>query len=158
MVKSFMARLFLDVDGVINASMPQGWGKTQVGMARGFRIHWAPAMIKALFDAKMSLTWATTWREYAPAEIAPLIGRGRNAEWLNPSDETRMMDWSIYWKFDAMQAEEISEPFVWIDDEITEVHVNSARDNGGFAFAPNPRTGISPMDIIKINAYLEENK
>ncbi len=155
-----MVRLFLDVDGVINASQPHSlWGKTKEGVAHGYLIRWAPAMIEALFDIPMSLTWATTWRSHAPAEIAPLIGHGSEAEWLNPSDETRMMDWSIHWKFDAMKAElefeRLTNAFVWIDDEITYDHERWAAQNGGLAIAPNSRTGISPKDIARIEAYLE---
>lgn len=155
-----MTRLFLDVDGVINAQQPEGWGRCKRQHAEGYRITWAPKMISALFSLDMELTWATTWRDKAPASIAPLIGVGYDAAWLNPSDETCMMDWSIYWKFDAMKAElefeRLTDGFVWVDDEITAEHVEWAEENGGLAISPSHLTGISPKNIEEIEEYLNE--
>lgn len=156
-------RLFLDVDGVINADQPQGWGRTQNGVAsaygQGWKIRWAPAMVKALFDLGLSLTWATTWKRFAPLSIAPLIGQGHNANWLEEPQPPPLYGYSeagsIGWKFGAMQLEDVSEGFVWIDDEIADNHKAWAKSVGGLAIQPKYRTGISPSDIARIEDYIK---
>lgn len=166
-----MINLHLDIDGVINADMPQGWGKTAEGRAGvitgsggwsqssgGFRIRWAPAMIKALSELPVELVWTTTWRDYAISEIAPLIDWGGHGDVMHPIGGE--LYWpSIDWKFEAMcwEYSDYSNRFIWIDDEIEGVHEEWAKRHAGLAIAPNPTTGITKRNIEAIKAFIEED-
>jgi hypothetical protein len=61
--------LLLDVDGVLNASKA-GWSSaphsgTAYAMGNGWRIRWAPALVKRLWNlhksGKIEIVWGTTW-------------------------------------------------------------------------------------------------
>lgn len=146
-------RAYIDVDGVINANNPQGWGRLQNGHAAGYKIRWAPAMVEALAALPVEHVWATTWQEEAVTAIAPLIGAGNHWPVLNPVSVPHPLDWSIVWKFEAVRSEQNQDArFIWIDDEIADEHV---------AFFPNAlvlrsreTTGISVAQIEAMQKYI----
>lgn len=147
-----MTRLFLDVDGVINAQMPYGWGRLSKGHAQGYRITWAPRMIDALASLPLDLTWCTTWTDKAASDIGGLIGWGQEAGYIPSADE---WSYSIDWKFPAVIREHVEgQRFVWIDDEIDGEMAVWAENVGGLAIRTNPLTGITPQHIERIERYL----
>lgn len=147
-----MARLFLDVDGVINAQMPYGWGKLSSGNRQGYRISWAPGMVDALASLPLDLTWCTTWTDKAASDIGGLIGWGTEAGYIPSADE---WSYSIDWKFPAVMAEHVEgQKFVWIDDELEPNMIAWAESVGGLAIKTNPLVGITPQQIERIVGYL----
>ena len=154
-------RLYLDVDGVINAWWAKEVWPTQnqgdaVADNGTWTIKWSPEMIAELEAMDFDLVWTTTWRQQAPASIAPLIGYGRTARWLDPTVNTRLMHSSIQWKRIAVAEDQANDPspFIWIDDEILAYDSSWALDHGGYAFAPHDRFGISPKAIEKMKRYI----
>lgn len=158
-----LVRCYQDVDGVINAQMPFGWGKTDEGVAvaegQRYRIRWAPRMTEALDSLPLTRVWTTTWRDDAEDEengIARLVGWERGSRVLQPIGGE--LYWpSIHWKYDAVVAEQKADPsrFVWLDDEIsmtTSEHI--ARDFNGYAPVINPRLGITPKHMQGIVNYI----
>lgn len=158
------ARLYLDVDGVINASQAMGWGKLKKGPARSggmtWRITWAPAMIEELRQLDVELVWTTTWRDDALKSIAPLIGWGEHGRVLHPIAPPGNQP-SIYWKVVsvAQDQRESKTPFIWIDDELTDLEphefVGLTPRPTALLLSPNPLTGISPRHISKIKNWLD---
>lgn len=157
---SVKTRLYLDVDGVINAQMPFGWGRLQNGHAHGYKIRWAPNMVEALASLDVELVWATTWKQYAALEIAPLIGFGHAARHLVPparggafADE-EYYGWSIDWKFPAVQNDQqwSPSPFIWLDDELDVMHVEAFPD--ALVLPINSRVGITPTNIEQMREYV----
>jgi hypothetical protein len=156
-------RLYQDVDGVINAQMPYGWGKTQEGKAtaegRAYRIRWAPAMITELDALPVTRVWTTTWRddaEHPETGIARLVGLPPGSRVLHPIGGE--LYWpSILWKYDAIVAEQAESPsrFVWLDDEVNEFIQERAANMGGYAPVINPLLGITPKIIESIKKYID---
>lgn len=149
-------RLYLDVDGVINAQMPFGWGRLQNGHAAGYKIRWAPRMVEALAELDVDLCWATTWKQHAATEIGPLISFGEGARHLieiaNPYGDS--YGWSIDWKFPAVIDDQYwkPSPFIWLDDEIEQKHIDQFPH--ALVLPINPRTGISPKDVEQMREYV----
>jgi len=149
-------RLYLDVDGVLNAQMPMGWGRLGNGYARvdgvEYKIRWAPAMIDALRSLDVELVWCTTWRDNAKVSLAPLIGWGEHGRVLHPWEEDVWP--SIDWKFPAIQDDQKASPsrFIWIDDEIE----SKMRDafHEALVIKTNDRIGISTAQMQDIRDYL----
>lgn len=140
-------RLYLDVDGVLNALAPhKKWGEDIFKNGRaearhdffgnavaleedswgGLRDHpsfpmrWSEGLIDALNELDVELVWLTTWRQDAPGSVAPLMGIKHEGRVLHPlSGETTFP--SIGWKFDALMKdleENTVDAFIWADDEI----------------------------------------
>ena len=141
-------RLYLDVDGVINAQMPMDWGKLCNGHAGGYSIRWAPRMVAELADLNVELVWTTTWRDEAVTELAPLIGWGEHGRVLHPAGGELIWP-SIDWKFEAVLADQAASPssFIWLDDELEAEH----KRHGGLVLTVPAALGITPriMDMMR---------
>lgn len=150
--------LYLDVDGVINADMPSGWGKplnATIQDWEGWRVklRWAPKMIAALALLDLELRWCTTWRDEAPRLLAPLLGWGHEYERVMQPITGELYWPSIDWKFDTVKATEAPDAkFVWIDDEMKDIH-REAFPNA-LVITTNPRLGITPAHIAQIEEYV----
>lgn len=169
-------RLFLDVDGVLNAGgMHKPWADSLVhDIANGWMIQWSPGMTAALrarIIPDVELWWATTWRNDATMFIAPLMGFGNPAKVLHPNlDERalRPMEASIFWKMDAVQKlhRRDPQPFIHVDDEfgsdepwspVIEEYRAWARDNGGLVVGPNYRYGIEPKHVDLMRDHIAKH-
>jgi hypothetical protein len=164
-------RLYLDVDGVINTDTFGHWGDSKdegyaYAEGRGYKIRWSPAMIDALSALPLELVWTTTWRDDAPAYIAPLVRweAGKTARVLHPptgvmGDNTYLYWPSIYWKHEAVLLDqtETPSPFIWLDDELSERNLLAADLLGGLAIPINPVMGITPEVIAQIEEYIGRN-
>jgi hypothetical protein len=167
-------RIYQDVDGVINAHMPYGWGRLQNGYAKSgltdYKIRWAPHMIEALDALDAVRVWATTWCADAEWGIAPLVGFKPAERVLMPrSGEVTFP--SVYWKIDAIVADQESDPgpFIWLDDEshdpLTDTKgqtlpynpADIARKLGGLVPLIDTRLGITPQHIADMQEYIKLN-
>jgi hypothetical protein len=158
-------RLYLDVDGVINAQMPFGWGRLQrqhvVADESTYRIRWAPRMVEALGALDLEIVWLTSWRQWGPLSIAPAIGLGADSRVLHPNgdpDAKTPQDNSIYWKIEQLEADQSASPsrFIWVDDEINdEPMIRLRAENlGGLAISANDLIGITPKNIEQMQEYI----
>ena len=153
-------RLYLDVDGAVNAEMPSGWGKLLNGQAAAERhlwaIRWAPAMITELNKLDVDLVWTTTWRSYGESSIAPLVGLTLPSRVLHPLSGITTFP-SIDWKMEAIIADQRDSPspFIWVDDEIGMRDMYVAEALGGLAISTNPVLGIKPMNVVAMQEYIE---
>lgn len=155
-----LARLYLDIDGVINANMPLGWGKTEEGFAfaqgQKYRIRWAPALIAALSELPVELVWTTTWRDDARLSFAELIGWGEHGRVLhpdlNPKAETTWP--TIEWKMASVEMDQFASrsSYVHIDDEFVG---QDLRIEDALVLGPNFQLGIQPKHIDQIHAFLD---
>ncbi|MGL4999432.1 MAG: hypothetical protein ACRC5T_10730 [Cetobacterium sp.] len=156
-------RLYLDVDGVINAwyahlRWPEDSIENQIAqVGRGnYKIIWSRDMIAELSSLNLDLHWATTWQGAANETLAPMIEFGADSPVIRPPRGEEVSFPSIFWKFESIQADQEVNPgpFVWIDDEITITHMHWAKENGGLAIAPVADYGITPDILATIKEYL----
>lgn len=145
-------RLYLDVDGVLNAfpydngqHMRDGvfdyaspWDDDwQRGVARDYIITWSPTLVDHLNEALAhpdgpELHWTTTWEDNAPEFIRPLLGIeiAPEREFVVHPGFKRARSASILWKKASIMhrvetmRDEGQEPLAWvhIDDELQEVY------------------------------------
>ena len=156
------ARLYLDVDGVVNAwHADRSWGDMSEGDAGPsgggvFTIKWSPTMIEELKALDLEIVWLTTWRDYAEPLIGGLTGVGVGSRHIDPLDGYTTFP-SIMWKTRALIQDQIDNPmpFVWADDEINLRQINVAKEHGSLALVIDENRGITPEHIQQIKAFLD---
>lgn len=165
-------RLYLDVDGVLNADLsksPQHWGYGLEGTATAdgydYKIRWAPELIERLYALEdVEIVWTTTWREDATKSLADLLGFGHSFRVLHPDrDPGADYQWpSIKWKIAAIEAEQREDPspFIHVDDEIIGVPAweGWVLIHGGLAISPHPLYGITRKHMDSIEEYVAKQK
>ena len=157
-------RLYLDVDGVINAfytgetqSKPWPEESYRKEPAMGHHIRWSADMIDALNQVILAhgveLVWTTTWKRHALNRIAPMVGLP--ATRFIDADEKYSDSSTIQWKGRAVTHEQSIEmvPFVWVDDDHDAPSVRSATILKGLAIRPDPWFGITPDHIKQMHEY-----
>lgn len=161
-----LTRLYTDVDGVINADMPQlSWpadtvavGAADAGGLTYYRIRWSPDMLAALSELPVERVWATTWVGAAPTGLADLIGYGKDDRFLTPVGGGPVTFPSIIWKGAAIRADQAEDPspFIWVDDEIGPYQHMIAHELGGLALSIDAARGITPENIEDMILYIEQ--
>lgn len=156
--------LYQDVDGVLNVMQPHPTWHSRSQQQHIFtpndgetyRVRWSPKQMDALRALDLSITWATTWTNNAPELLGPLWNYGENRRYLVPP-EGYDMDPSIHWKWAAIQVDQElrPSPFVWLDDEHTDLTRKWARDHGGFAPYLRSVFGVTPAEVEQIKRYIE---
>lgn len=164
MTETSRAVLYLDIDGVVNAEMPQGWGPSQMGYAVGdgrrYRMRWGRDLIAALNELDLDIIVASTWRQWGETEVFPLMGLKAPVYVLHPDlDPGAGLIWpSIDWKMQAIRQHQAlhPSPFVHIDDEIVHEQFwpRVVEDMGGLAIGPYGHIGITRTHIAQIQTYL----
>lgn len=155
--------LLLDVDGVLNASIP-GWGQIEQGVAMAaghpFKIRWAPALVdkikKLHASGRIEIRWCTTWCDYI-SSIEKLLGLPQfKCESIPPQGITQQAKINA-----AIGVIEERRPLIWIDDNAIPVRGAAGWDSrlkfptaGRLYVVPNPVNGIQPAHIEKIERYL----
>lgn len=158
-------RLYLDVDGVLNAwEADQVWeGEIRKGDANSlsgnYLIIWSAEMAEAIRELDVEVVWTTTWRSEAAKAIAPLVGFGFHSRHLDPPADYRLFP-SIHWKAAAVQRDQAREPgpFIWIDDELGPQEARLALKLGGLAIRPTSEFGITRSHIDMMKVYIESIK
>lgn len=164
-------RIYQDVDGVINAHMPYGWGRLSNGAAgppgAQFRIRWAPHMVEALDALDADRVWTTTWCDAAEDHIRPLVGLSPAQRVLMPLSGQVTFP-SVDWKIESIVEDQLTNPgpFIWLDDEAWDPFIldpelvpgKIASDLGGYVPMIDPRLGITPKHMEEMQAYIDKNK
>jgi hypothetical protein len=121
------ARLYLDVDGVINAvhpgTPPFGWPESSRQRINGYPITWAPAFVDLLNRVAetpgLGVYWLTTWCFDAPSILAPALGL-KGEKWpVVGYDHWRRATGLPWWKHLAIveHLDGFTGPVLWIDDD-----------------------------------------
>src|SRR5947209_1391801 len=115
------ARVFLDVDGVLNPEAPNppgllvDWATSNVD---GVKIRWSPTVARFIgqLASRADVMWLTTWQEGALVHLESLMGLPR----FELAGRHTLEVPSRWWKHEVVaalwQAEPL--PFVWIDDDL----------------------------------------
>jgi hypothetical protein len=163
--------LLLDVDGVLNAVLPERPGRWAQGIFNGFVISWDPtitARLRELHESgRVEIQWLTTWGERADRLLAEPMGlprrlRTRASGLATPTGFAgRLGGESAWWKLAAAREAAEEEPgrrIVWIDDDLAE----QAADTGDWlaanphvlVVAPNLFAGLTHAQLDAIEAWL----
>jgi hypothetical protein len=181
----YKARLYLDVDGVLNADHPQfnlfgapdspDANKTfdiKVKQGRGlfttYPMTFSPVVVRTLDDLldryNVELVWLSTWNENVevlrlPAEFGGLNG-GRVLHGTMDRQARNNRDWTK-WKADALLSDQRNDnlPFVWVDDEALTYHaatVDTALSDVSKLFvAPRAYHGLTTSNLNTIEDFLK---
>ncbi|MBB3727065.1 HAD domain-containing protein [Nonomuraea dietziae] len=157
--------LFLDVDGPL---IPFGTPEPHPGEHVGDRAAPQPlpagvnpllARIDSRHGVRLSalpcdLVWATTWMADANEVISPLLGL----------PELPVMDWPdleeegpLHWKTRGLVDWAAGRPFVWVDDEITDIDrtwVYEHHHGQALLHRVDPRRGLTHPDFVAIADWL----
>jgi len=136
-------RIYLDVDGVLNAIPAAsdivtrtGWPRFERVQVNGYWITFAPELLRALEaihdwthwsldgdeeEDSVEIVWLTTWREKATADLAPAIDFNAK-HWRVVSDgdsahgyvKLGFSDYSYWWKVDALATDLIENPVDYV--------------------------------------------
>lgn len=153
-------RLYLDIDGVINALSPN-FRVPPVKVA-GYPIRMDTALVRqfiALFD---EVVWATTWVLHPPAldEMERFIG----VEGLRVIDTTRTELDSGMWGYSTGKAPAVARHFdadplevgatLWMDDMLGDLDFAISQPRGIITHKPNDFTGAYPF----ITQYVDDGR
>lgn len=169
-------RLYLDIDGVLNALSPNGsngdeWNcRPKLFHACGFRLRVAMPMVHALerlIEAEdLELVWLTTWlRDDSVDEFVHQLGALKGGRKLRypagvggPETWPDFHDWK--WKELARDQSESPSDFIWIDDDEVPIWRKFLGDIPGgdvLAIAPMPYMGINRYHMDEIKRFLGRN-
>ena len=169
-------RLYLDIDGVLNASQPHiKWGGERAeGLAVSsydfdgephilstepqFVMRWSPGLIDALNGLDIEIVWLTTWRMDAAFSVGPLMGLKSAVRVLHPLNGRTTFP-SINWKYEAVREDQAKSPspFIWADDELYDLPgevLSSVRTENSVLVAPNPLFGITPEHVEQMQKLI----
>lgn len=156
--------LFLDVDGTL---LPSN-GRAEIDATlidwQEWQSHRNPRLPgmdrtlgRRLLELGCELVWATAWMHDANEVIAPLLGLPPlpvaelpEAQLQNPVD-------SLHWKTAALVAAADGRPFVWADDEISDIDrawVDAHHDGPALLHPVDPRSGLTALDLAQIGGWL----
>ncbi|WP_328907800.1 HAD domain-containing protein [Streptomyces sp. NBC_00234] len=158
--------LFLDVDGTLlpfgEAQLPStldarnGWQSTSNPQLAKLD----PAHGPRLLALPCALVWATAWMEDANEVIAPLLGLPElPVADLPDAPETDEAD-LLHWKTRALVEAAAGRPFVWVDDEITDLdRAWVSRHHRGRALLHRVRStiGLTASDFAMVGQWLRRS-
>lgn len=128
--KGEKARIYLDVDGVLNAvtfnDPPQwGWDGAAIKVVvNGWPITYSPDLVAAINEVAaipgVGIYWLTTWCHDAPQKLAAVIGL-RGEDWpVVGFDHWRSKVHKTWWKLTAIREHlaDFEGGVLWIDDDL----------------------------------------
>ncbi|MBY8875573.1 hypothetical protein K7640_27460 [Micromonospora sp. PLK6-60] len=162
--------LFLDVDGPL---IPIGGGppRDSGGWTAGADVtdQWDEPVNPLLsrldptHGARLSrlgceLVWATTWMADANEDVAPRIGLPELpvVDWPDEDEEPPVR--RLHWKTRGLVAWAAGRPFVWVDDEISDVDrawVAANHPGPALLHRVDPRVGLTDSDFAAIERWLQ---
>jgi hypothetical protein len=166
-------RLYLDVDGVLNAGHPR-WGDavtvtvvaTRDGQRIGQRVTYSPSLILELtllaeeFD--IEIVWLTTWLvDHSVRDLTiAMNGLTGGRSLIAPRRDGRHGELPADWKRAAILEDLAREPgpFIWADDDEVPVHgsfVAAAFQVPSLLLAPVFEFGLQRSDVNAIRRFTE---
>ena len=108
------------------------------------------------------LVWATTWMEEANECIAPLLGLPALpvTTWPDLPEDDHDARIGLHWKTRRIVDRAAGQPFVWIDDESTDIDrtwVATHHPGPALLHTVTASTGLTAVDIDTIAAWLRAN-
>jgi len=168
-------RIYIDVDGVLNAFHPRskspeeiaeasGWSSWKSKRVNGYVITWSEELVDELnaLAARddIEFVWLTTWRDEARTQISPaLLLDGHNWRFLTDGGEATGALWGKpngpWWKLEVVREDVIRDPvdnIVWIDDDLPlyPEALEWASERGVVAVAPSQFYGLTREDLDDI--------
>lgn len=149
--------LFGECEGVAEALYGRDGLLDPQGPAN-FRMKWNSRLVDALNAMDVELVWTTTWRNDA-FRVGLLMGlTNKNVRVLHPKSGWSEFP-SIYWKYEAIVAEQKNNPspFIWIDDEIVDLPAPAIARIvalGGLMICPDAAFGMTPSQVEMMNEYI----
>lgn len=162
-------RLFLDVDGTLipfGAERPYPQYEpprtlpgppahpllTRVDPALGTRL-------ERLAELGCELVWATTWLDDANAALAPWLGLSplRLVDWPDEDAEPWLGPRAPHWKTRPLVAWAAGSPFVWVDDEISDVdraYVAAHHPSPALLHRVDHRYGLTDHDFAALEEWI----
>ncbi|MBT3153501.1 hypothetical protein HTV45_21980 [Streptomyces sp. CHD11] len=130
---------------------------TTVGEGNPLLARLGPGVGARLAALRCRLVWATTWGEAANEIIAPRIGLPRLpvVEW--PDSGAVGGPRGLHWKTPALVEWAGGRPFVWVDDEISEMDrlwVAAAHSGPSLLHRIDPAQGLQDADFSLIAEWL----
>lgn len=165
-------RIYVDVDGVLNALHPHGMSPEEIAEASGWKdwhsrriagyvITWSRELIDELNKIAerkdVEFVWLTTWRGMANTEISPnLLLKGEDWRFLTDGGEATGMLWGQpegpWWKLNEIREDVRRDPvdnIIWIDDGLP-LHPDAlswASERGVVTVAPSVKFGLTRSDL-----------
>ncbi len=104
------------------------------------------------------MVWATTWMAEANEVVSPRLGFAELpvVDWPDDDEETMR---GLHWKTAFLTQWAAGRPFVWLDDEITDVDrrwVRAHHPARALLHRVDPYTGLTEADFVTIRRWLQE--
>lgn len=156
--------LFLDVDGTLlpygGARLPstivdwEAWQDKSNPQLAKLDLEHGPRLLALPCD----LIWATAWMGDANEVIAPLLGLPELPVADLP-EAPEVDDASVlHWKTEALVDMAMGRPFVWVDDEITDLDrawVSAHHQGRALLHRVDPVIGLTVTDFAVLDDWLE---
>lgn len=173
-----MVRIFLDVDGVINAvpadhsRLMHLWGDIKDFKVKmptfkyPLQITFAQGVIdflNQLIEEGHEVLWLTTWEERANTWICPNVGLKK----LKLAGEYNLcFNNKLWWKHEIVKNlwENDPVPFVWLDDDLGATLLDGGDSalewaknlaEHCLAVAPDTRVGLTPANLDQISEFIK---
>lgn len=168
-------RIYIDVDGVLNAFHPRksspeeiaeasGWKDWRSARIAGFVITWSVELIKELNDLAsredVEFVWLTTWRDQARYELSPILELdGQGWRFLTDGGEATGRLWGNpggpWWKLNVIRDDVRRDPvdnIIWIDDDLPLYGdaLQWASERGVVTVAPSEKYGLTRTELDDI--------
>ncbi|MEV6150183.1 HAD domain-containing protein [Nonomuraea sp. NPDC052129] len=157
--------LFLDVDGTL-LPCGGGWRPSALDEWAAWQDAANPQLAKIdpahgprLLALSCELIWATAWMHDANEVIAPLLGLPELPVADLPDAPEEDDPGVLHWKTQALVEAAAGRPFVWVDDEITDLdRIWVARHHRGPALLHrvDSANGLTHEDFAILDAWLRE--
>ncbi|WP_327726360.1 hypothetical protein OG250_01470 [Streptomyces sp. NBC_00487] len=152
--------LFLDVDGTLlpygGARLPavaeewDAWQHTSNPQLAKIDLSHGPRLL----GLPCALMWATAWMDDANAVIAPLLGLPELPVVDLPEEDGTDL---LHWKTRALVRAAAGRPFIWVDDEITDLDrawVSRHHRGRALLHRVEPEVGLTSADFTVLQEWL----